>query len=180
MQPVHASTMSMSHRKIAIAVVATLLYTAASDALAFGAQEDQPLNASSTEFSMLDENGDGQVSAAESRKEKSLAASFGTADSNGDNHLSPEEYATWKNAVQQERLQAFLDDSIVTARIKTELLKDNGIRGLAISVETSRGLVILSGFVDNDQQVRRAVEIASGVRGVRNVKNSLIVKGQTS
>ena len=65
----------------------------------------------------------------------------------------------------------------VAARIKAELLKDTGIRGLRISVETHHGQVILSGFVESENQIRRAAEIASGVRGVVSVKNSLILKG---
>ncbi|HWU82776.1 MAG TPA: BON domain-containing protein, partial [Methylophilaceae bacterium] len=81
------------------------------------------------------------------------------------------------SAAQQKRLELFLDDSAVTARVKAELVKDSGVKGLNISVETYKGEVILSGFVENEAQVRRVVEIASGVRGVQTVKNGLSVRG---
>jgi hyperosmotically inducible protein len=50
------------------------------------------------------------------------------------------------------------------------------MKSLAIKVQTYHGQVILSGFVDNAAQSKRAVEIASGVRGVLSVKNSLVIK----
>ena len=63
----------------------------------------------------------------------------------------------------------FVDDSVITARVKTALLRDSSVSGLAVSVETHKGTVVLSGFVDNDGQMRRAQEIAAGVPGVVNV-----------
>jgi hyperosmotically inducible protein len=77
---------------------------------------------------------------------------------------------------EQAIVQSFLEDSTITALIKADLIRDNGLSALAISVETHRGQVIMSGFVDNDQQIKRAGEIALGVRGVLGVKNSLLVK----
>jgi hyperosmotically inducible protein len=50
------------------------------------------------------------------------------------------------------------------------------VSGIAVSVETHNGTVLLSGFVDSDAQMRRAQEIASGVAGVVSVKNGLAVK----
>lgn len=75
------------------------------------------------------------------------------------------------------QMQDFFSDSAITAQIKTALIGENGVEGLSISVETHQGKVILSGFVDNETRIRRAVEIASSMRGVQHVTNGLQVKG---
>lgn len=153
------------------------LCIAGGQAMAFGTQNDTNLPALHSAFHALDVNGDGRLSPDEARRDADLAQQFHRADSDHNGTLDNDEYATFKSPLQQARLKAYLDDSTITARVKAELLKDNGIKGLAISVHTYRGQVILSGFVDNAQQVRRALEITSGVRGVNDVKNSLLVKG---
>lgn len=130
-----------------------------------------------TEFRKLDLNHDDRLSSEEVARDKDFAGNFARADTNGDGVLIADEYGNFKSAAQQKRLELFLDDSAVTARVKAELVKDSGVKGLNISVETYKGEVILSGFVENEAQVRRVVEIASGVRGVQTVKNGLSVRG---
>ena len=106
-----------------------------------------------------------------------MIGNFDLADGNHDGVLVADEYGKFKSAMQQKQVEGFFDDSTVTAKVKAELIKDVGMKGLNISVETHKGQVILSGFVETDQQLRRAVQIASGIRGVQSVKNSLVVKG---
>ncbi len=69
-----------------------------------------------------------------------------------------------------------LDDAALTARVKTALINEPGVKSTAINVETYRGTVSLSGFVDSDEMVRRAVVAAQKVGGVRSVKNDMRVK----
>jgi hyperosmotically inducible protein len=69
-----------------------------------------------------------------------------------------------------------VDDSIVTTRVKSALLADANIKSFDIAVVTRKGEVQLSGFVDNRGQIDRAVEVASGVEGVRKVGNEMSVK----
>lgn len=69
-----------------------------------------------------------------------------------------------------------IDDTVVTARVKTAFTKDDGIKGADIAVETRKGEVILSGFVDNRSQIDRAVILAKTIEGVHNVRNDLVVK----
>jgi len=144
---------------------------------AFGTENDVNQMPLASEFKKLDINLDGKLSREEVAQDKDLMGKFAQADSNKDGVLDAKEYGDFKSAAQQKRVGTFLDDSTVTAKIKAELLKDVGMKGLEISVETHKGEVILSGFVETDQQIHRAVEIASGVRGVQSVKNSLVVKG---
>jgi hyperosmotically inducible periplasmic protein len=70
----------------------------------------------------------------------------------------------------------FMDDSGITAKVKSSLLKDETVKGLNVNVTTYRGDVQLSGFVDTLQEKQRAGEIASRVEGVQTVKNDLLVK----
>ena len=70
----------------------------------------------------------------------------------------------------------YVDDSVITTKVKTALLVDPDIKSLDIGVETFKGVVQLSGFVNSAEQARKAVEIAKSVEGVRSVKNSLVVK----
>jgi hyperosmotically inducible protein len=69
-----------------------------------------------------------------------------------------------------------VDDSIVTTRVKSALLADANIKSLDIAVVTRKGEVQLSGFVDNQNQIDRAVEVTSGTEGVRKVGNEMSVK----
>lgn len=69
-----------------------------------------------------------------------------------------------------------LDDSVITAKVKTALLNDSSIKGLDISVNTRAGEVQLSGFVDNQAQMDRAVEVAQGMEGVTQVTNQMSIK----
>jgi osmotically-inducible protein OsmY len=70
----------------------------------------------------------------------------------------------------------YVDDSVITTKVKYALLADPDVKSLDIGVETFKGVVQLSGFVNNKEQAREAVEIARSVQGVRSVKNSLVVK----
>lgn len=165
----------LTHRSLA-ALIALLVAGASGHALAFGTQDDQTQSVLYSEFMKLDRNSDKKLSRDEASRDSDVATDFDRADGDRNGTLSSEEYGNYKSALQQARVEAYLDDSTVTAKVKAELLKDTGIKGLAIKVETYRGIVILSGFVDHEAQARRAVEIASGIRGVHSVKNSLVVK----
>ena len=72
----------------------------------------------------------------------------------------------------------YVDDSVITSKVKTELGADKMVSLVQISVETYKGVVQLSGFVNSREQADHAAAIARKVKGVREVKNSLIVKPQ--
>ena len=69
-----------------------------------------------------------------------------------------------------------VDDSTITTKVKSELLADKRVSGLAISVDTFEGEVTLTGAVDTLEQKEAATEIAKNVAGVRDVKNLLKVQ----
>jgi len=70
----------------------------------------------------------------------------------------------------------YADDAAVTAKVKTALLKEPEVKATAINVETFRGVVQLSGFVDTQEMADRAVAAASHVSGVKSVKNDMRLK----
>ena len=78
--------------------------------------------------------------------------------------------ATQTNAAE------YADDAATTARVKLALLNTEGVQASAVNVETYRGVVQLSGFVDSPEMAQRAVNAVSRVVGVRNVKNDMRIK----
>ncbi|OGQ11661.1 MAG: transporter [Deltaproteobacteria bacterium RBG_19FT_COMBO_46_12] len=70
----------------------------------------------------------------------------------------------------------YVDDSVITTKVKTLLANDDFFKSFQISVETYNGTVQLSGFVNSRQAANKAGEIARSVQGVKSVKNDLIVK----
>jgi hyperosmotically inducible protein len=69
-----------------------------------------------------------------------------------------------------------VDDSVITARVKSALLADPTVKSLDIAVATRKGEVQLSGFVATQQQIDQAVSVARGVEGVQTVANKLAVQ----
>jgi len=77
---------------------------------------------------------------------------------------------------KQESTGEYVDDSVITAKIKTQLATDDFLKSFQIRVESRKGIVQLSGFVNSQDAVDKAGKIAGGVEGVKSVKNDLIVK----
>jgi hyperosmotically inducible protein len=76
----------------------------------------------------------------------------------------------------KESTGEYVDDSSITAKVKAELMNDPVTKAREISVETFKGVVQLSGFVNTSEEKDRAGEIARGVKGVADVKNNINVK----
>jgi|SRR6478609_1025080 len=75
----------------------------------------------------------------------------------------------------------YVDDATVTAKVKTEIASDVGVKAASnVNVETYRGVVQLSGFADSDEQASRAASAAKKVNGVRSVKNDIRVKSAST
>jgi osmotically-inducible protein OsmY len=77
---------------------------------------------------------------------------------------------------QQSSTGEVVDDSVITTKIKSLLAEDEFLKSFQISVETRKGIVELSGFVDTQKSKDKAGQIARGVGGVKSVQNALIVK----
>ena len=70
----------------------------------------------------------------------------------------------------------YVDDSVITTKVKTLLAEDDFLKSFQIGVETRKGIVQLSGFVNSQQAADKASEITRSVQGVKSLKNNLIVK----
>ena len=77
---------------------------------------------------------------------------------------------------KQSSTGEYIDDSVITTKVKSLLAADDFLKSFQISVETYKGIVQLSGFVNSQKAVDKANEIAYSVKGVKSVKNDLIVK----
>ncbi len=80
------------------------------------------------------------------------------------------------NSTTKTTMGTKIDDTVVTTRVKSALLADSSIKSFDITVETRKGEVQLSGFVDNQTQIDRAIEIAHSIAGVQKVTNKMSVK----
>jgi osmotically-inducible protein OsmY len=85
-------------------------------------------------------------------------------------------FAACASTSKQESTGEYVDDSVITTKIKSLLAADDFLKSFQISVETYKGTVQLSGFVGSQKAIDKAVEIARSVKGVTYVKNNLIVK----
>jgi osmotically-inducible protein OsmY len=77
---------------------------------------------------------------------------------------------------KQESTGEVVDDSVITTKIKALIASDDILKAFQISVETRKGVVELSGFVNTQKDKDKAGQIARGVEGVKSVQNALIVK----
>lgn len=141
--------------------------------------DDITVNPQIDTFRKLDVNKDGVLSVKEAGKDSLFNTThFAKADINKSGTLDQQEFMEYKSAEQNKEVERIADDSVITASIKAAIVKEEGFKGLQISVETHRGVVLLSGFVDAQSQVTTAERVAKATTGVKSVKNSLIVKRQ--
>lgn len=76
----------------------------------------------------------------------------------------------------RESTGEYLDDSVITSKVKTAIFNEPSLKVLEINVETRKNVVQLSGSVDTSSQMFKAVELARGVGGVRSVRNDMKVR----
>lgn len=77
---------------------------------------------------------------------------------------------------KREGTGEYFDDSVLTTKVKAALLKDPAVSGLAVNVETFKGVVQLSGFVKTSAERNRAVELARAVAGVKQVRSDILLR----
>jgi len=70
----------------------------------------------------------------------------------------------------------YIDDSLITTKVKAALLDDPNLSSAEINVETFKGVVQLSGFVNSSADIKRAVEVVRNISGVNSVKNDMRLK----
>lgn len=76
----------------------------------------------------------------------------------------------------QEGTGEYVDDSVITTKVKAAIFNEPTLKSAEINVETFKGAVQLSGFVSSQTAINKAAEVARGVKGVKSVKNDMRVK----
>jgi len=77
---------------------------------------------------------------------------------------------------KQEGTGEYLDDTVITTKVKAAILNEPTLKAAEINVETFKGVVQLSGFVSSSAGISKAIEVAKSVAGVKSVKNSMQLK----
>ncbi|MEN9835661.1 MAG: hypothetical protein RL011_1854 [Pseudomonadota bacterium] len=78
----------------------------------------------------------------------------------------------------QESTGEYLDDTWITTRVKAAIFDEPTLRSAEINVETFKGDVQLSGFVNSSSDIQKAVEVTRAIKGVKSVKNDMRLKGR--
>jgi hyperosmotically inducible protein len=128
------------------------------------------------DFDRLDTNRDGMLTRDEVRQIRDFARAFSEADENKDGKLDRDEFVKAQAIHDRIVVGKYVDDSVVTAKVKAALLKEPELKSLDVSVETLRGEVLLSGFVKDAGQKEKAVKVALEVNGVASVKDAMLVR----
>jgi osmotically-inducible protein OsmY len=76
----------------------------------------------------------------------------------------------------QETVGSYIDDTTITTQIKARFVDNKAVDATAISVETLKGTVMLSGFAKSSTERSTAETIARGVNGVKSIKNEIAVR----
>ena len=164
----------MRYSKILLVLVIGLV---SSPVLAASIDDMRGQNGYDNEFKLLDKDGNGKLSATEIKKDALFdGGGFAKADKNHNGSLNKDEYTTYKSKVQQKETKQVASDSAITSKIKSKYLVEKNFKSFKVSVETKDGIVLLSGFVDDQATKTRAGQIAAGVKGVKSVSNGLVVK----
>lgn len=80
------------------------------------------------------------------------------------------------STAKQEGTGEYIDDTVITAKVKNAILQEPSLKSAEINVETFKGIVQLSGFVRSQANINRAMEVARSVKGVTSVKNDMRLK----
>lgn len=140
------------------------------------AATDQPGNLEA-QFTISDANGDGLLSRSEFSVLEFKEGSFVEADTDSNGSLDRSEFVKASSVNERMTAKAIAEDSWITTKVKALLIKEDGLSGLAIGVETKDGVVQLSGWVKTQDQMERAQSLTSQVKGVRRVQNDLQIDG---
>jgi len=85
-------------------------------------------------------------------------------------------FAGCSSSKKNETPGQYVDDSIITTKVKKAIFDEPTLKTREISVKTNKGIVQLSGFVDSSAEVNKAGDVAKNVENVQSVENDLIVR----
>ncbi len=80
---------------------------------------------------------------------------------------------------KKETTGEYVDDAMITTKVKAAVLEAPSLKSREINVETYKGTVQLTGFVNSRADIDKAVEVAKGIKGVKSVKNDMVLRPAT-
>lgn len=80
------------------------------------------------------------------------------------------------STAKQEGTGEYVDDVVITTKVKAAILNEPSLKSTEINVETFKGVVQLSGFVSSSAAESKAVEVTRNVKGVKSIKNDMRIK----
>jgi len=163
-------------RLAAIAFALAGVASALPQAYAAGEGDARPTAQPSEKFRKLDRNGDGFLDKGEVRHIRGYTDAFDQADENRDGKLDPSEFIKAESIYERQQIVKYVDDGVLTTKVKAALLKEPNLKSIDVHVETYRGKVLLSGWIDSAAQRERAVKVAWSVPGVVAVLDALELK----
>ena len=86
----------------------------------------------------------------------------------------------WSGCSRDKTVGQSVDDSAITAKVKTAFAQDSGVKAMEVKVETYKGAVQLSGWVNTTEEKARAEELAKKVPGVTSVENKIALKTEAA
>jgi len=113
-----------------------------------------------------------EAKAAETRAKADAKPPVKTADTS-----KPAKEKSTAPASTKESPGEYIDDTVITSKVKAAVLEEPSLKSAEINVETSKGRVQLSGFVRSRADIDKAVAVAKSVKGVKSVKNDMVLKG---
>lgn len=79
---------------------------------------------------------------------------------------------------KKEGTGEYMDDSVITTKVKAAIFNEPTLKSAEINVETFKGVVQLSGFVNSQEDINKAIAVAGRVSGVKSVKNDMRLKAK--
>jgi len=159
-------------RVLGIALAAGALVTAPA-----ASAGDDAARAGNAKFESLDKNRDGFLTKDEVRDLRGdYGKAFDQADDNKDGKLDRNEFLKAESIHDRMVTGTYVEDSVITTKVKAALLKEPKLNSMDVSVETYNGEVLLSGFVRNEGQRDAAKRVATRVSGVTSVKDAMVVR----
>lgn len=124
-----------THFKSTLLIIALAVSSGSPQAFALDNMDDVNQTTYTTSFKALDTDNNDVLTKAEAKKEKLFSKHFAAADKNNDGSLDEQEYTNYKSQAEQKNVKRIAKDSVITSKVKGNLLKDEGLKSLKVSVK---------------------------------------------